>query len=160
MSYLYCINSIRVELCLKGGKNYAFIMDTIKKLFGRRLAELRGKRGWTQEKLAEKIGIDQRNVSKIENGNTFPGRCLAKIPEAFGFPIKDFFDCQQDEEYLIEYYLNNADLVISAIGKKYILSEYNFKKDAVLIEEKTSKKQPSTTEKVKKVTKKSPKKKN
>ena len=92
MSYLYCINSIKVELCLKGGKNYAFIMDTIKKLFGRRLAELRGKRGWTQEKLAEKIGIDQRNVSKIENGNTFPGRCLAKIPEAFGFPIKDFFD--------------------------------------------------------------------
>lgn len=34
----------------------------------------------------------------------------------------------------MQYYLNNADLVISAIGKKYILSEYNFKKDAVLID--------------------------
>lgn len=31
-------------------------------------------------------------------------------------------------------YLESADLIISAIGKKYILNKYNFKKDAVLID--------------------------
>ncbi len=43
----------------------------IKKLLGRRIKELRTKKGLTQEKLAELVGIGERNLSKIECGNNF-----------------------------------------------------------------------------------------
>ena len=43
----------------------------IKKLLGRRIKELRTKKGLTQEKLAELVGVGERNLSKIECGNNF-----------------------------------------------------------------------------------------
>ena len=45
--------------------------NNIKVLLGKRIKELRNKRGFTQEFLAEKIGVGQRNLSKIECGNNF-----------------------------------------------------------------------------------------
>lgn len=47
-------------------------MESIKVLFGKRIKELRKERLLTQEQLAELIGIDTRNLIKIENGETFP----------------------------------------------------------------------------------------
>ena len=43
-------------------------MESIKNLFGKRIKELRKERSLTQERLAELIGIDTRNLIKIENG--------------------------------------------------------------------------------------------
>ncbi len=40
----------------------------IKALIGRRVAELRRSRGWTQEKLAEKVDATVQWVSRIEGG--------------------------------------------------------------------------------------------
>ncbi|MBQ2645423.1 helix-turn-helix transcriptional regulator [bacterium] len=52
----------------------------IKNLLGRRIKEFRIKKGYTQEFLAEKIGIGQRNLSKIECGTNFvTSETLAKI---------------------------------------------------------------------------------
>lgn len=42
-----------------------------KQLFGKRIKELRVKNNLTQEKLAELIGVGERNLSKIECGNNF-----------------------------------------------------------------------------------------
>lgn len=47
-------------------------MAGIKELFGKRIKELRKEKHMTQEHLAELIGIDTRNLIKIENGETFP----------------------------------------------------------------------------------------
>lgn len=47
-------------------------MSGVKELFGKRVKELRKQNHLTQEKLAELIGIDIRNLIKIENGQTFP----------------------------------------------------------------------------------------
>lgn len=43
----------------------------IKKLFGRNVREARLKLKFTQEKLAEKIGISAKSLSQIELGNNF-----------------------------------------------------------------------------------------
>ena len=43
----------------------------IKKLFGRKIKELRIKQGYAQEHLAELIGVCERNLSKIECGCNF-----------------------------------------------------------------------------------------
>ena len=56
----------------------------IKKLLGRRIKELRESKDLTQEQLAEKIGIGQRNLSKIECGNNFvTSETLVYIPLSY-----------------------------------------------------------------------------
>ena len=45
--------------------------EEIKILLGKRIKELRKQQNLTQEQLAEKMDIDQRNLSKIECGNNF-----------------------------------------------------------------------------------------
>ena len=40
---------------------------------GRRIAELRGKLGWTQQDLAERVGISRVAVSHLEAGMSDPG---------------------------------------------------------------------------------------
>lgn len=40
--------------------------------FGKRLKELRKAKGYTQQALAEKAGIDEKHLSRVENGKYFP----------------------------------------------------------------------------------------
>ena len=44
----------------------------IKTQFGKRLREIRISKNLTQEKIAENIGIQPENYSRIENGLSFP----------------------------------------------------------------------------------------
>lgn len=46
-------------------------MEDIKKLLGKRIKELRLKKGLSQEQLAELVDIAERNISKIECGTNF-----------------------------------------------------------------------------------------
>ena len=47
------------------------VMDIIKKKFGERLKAIRNLKGYTQETLAEKIGINLRQLARIEAGESF-----------------------------------------------------------------------------------------
>lgn len=67
-------------------------MNNIKQLLGNRIRELRRNLGITQEQLAEIINIDQRNLSNIECGVTFPSKSLGAIAEALQVNLKDLFD--------------------------------------------------------------------
>ena len=46
--------------------------DSMKKLLGKRIKEIRNKRGLTQEQLAERVEINTPNISYIENGKFYP----------------------------------------------------------------------------------------
>lgn len=46
-------------------------MDT-RKLLGSRIKELRKKKGYTQDRLSEIVGIDSKHLSRIECGSNFP----------------------------------------------------------------------------------------
>ncbi len=67
-------------------------MNNIKELLGLRIKELRKQKGITQEKLAEMINIDQRNLSNIECGVTFPSKSLGEITKALNISLTDLFD--------------------------------------------------------------------
>ena len=43
--------------------------EDIRVRFGRRLRELRHRRGWTQEETAEKLGLDRSYLADVERGN-------------------------------------------------------------------------------------------
>lgn len=60
---------------------------------GRRIRELRKERGWTQQELAERIGLKQKDVCTWENGVRIPTiPSLSKIAKAFGISIFEFWD--------------------------------------------------------------------
>lgn len=63
-----------------------------KKLLGQRVKELRKSRGYTQEKLAETIGIETNSLSAIESGRHFPSLVtLEKISEHLDTQLQSFF---------------------------------------------------------------------
>ena len=71
----------------------------IKKLFGRKIKELRIKRGYTQEHLAELIGVCERNLSKIECGCNFvTSETLNKILIALNIEAHDLFNFKHNND--------------------------------------------------------------
>lgn len=83
-------------------------MDDIKILLGKRIRELRKRKGLTQEKLAEIIDIEPRNLLKIENAHTFPrAQTLQKLIEVL--------DCSPSELFTFEHLED-----INSIRKKVI----------------------------------------
>ena len=66
-------------------------MDT-KKLLGQRIKELRKSKGYTQEVLAETIGIETNSLSAIESGRHFPSLVtLEKISQYLETQLQTFF---------------------------------------------------------------------
>jgi len=64
----------------------------LKKELGHRIQSFRKKRKLTQEKFAELISIDPKNVSKIENGNHYPStETLLAIAKALEVDIYELF---------------------------------------------------------------------
>ena len=65
----------------------------MKKLFGKRLRELRTQKGLTQEKIAEFIGIKPENYSRIENGLSFPKpENIEKISKMLNIDVAELFE--------------------------------------------------------------------
>ena len=100
--------------------------NNIKKLLGKKIKELRIKRGLTQEQLSEKIGIGERNLSKIECGNNFvTAETLSNLLIALKVSAKDLFDFDyyKDENEIkseIINAINNNEIDIKTIYKFFI----------------------------------------
>ena len=73
-------------------------MKEIKYLLGQKIKELRNKRGLSQQQLSELINIDQRNLSNIECGKTFPTKSLMIIAEKLNISLPELFDF----DYILE----------------------------------------------------------
>ena len=70
---------------------------SLKYQLGQKIQILRKKRRLTQEKFAELIGIDPKNVSKIENGNNYPSsETLTSIAKALDVDIYELFVFKQE----------------------------------------------------------------
>ena len=64
----------------------------IKVLLGKRVREYRQKYGMTQFELAEKLGIDDKHLSRIELGKNMPqAAIIAKLSEVFNVEPKILF---------------------------------------------------------------------
>lgn len=69
------------------------------KLFGKRIRELRKLNNFTQEQLAELVGLEYKHVGNIENGNFFTKMStLEKFALAFNCEIKELFDFNHIKE--------------------------------------------------------------
>jgi transcriptional regulator with XRE-family HTH domain len=62
----------------------------VRSAFGRRVRELRTKRGLSQEQLAARADLHWTYVSSIERGRRDPGlRTVARLATALGVPLSD-----------------------------------------------------------------------
>lgn len=67
--------------------------DDFLKWFGGRLREIRHKKGFSQEELAELAGIDRTYVGGVERGERNLSLLNVKrISDALGINVKDLFD--------------------------------------------------------------------
>ena len=65
---------------------------SIKKMLGKKIKNMRVKKGFTQEKLAELIGVSQRTLSGIEIGENFlTAETLEKIIKVLGTSLDEMF---------------------------------------------------------------------
>lgn len=64
-----------------------------------RLRVLRAERGWSQQDLAERLGVSRQSVNAIETGRYDPSLPLAfGIADLFGLPIEQIFQNPSKED--------------------------------------------------------------
>ena len=74
-------------------------------LVGRKIRQLRRQRKLTQVELADRIGIHQSDLSRMEQGEYKVGLdTLLKILQTFDLSIGDFFDESSRSENVIDQY--------------------------------------------------------
>lgn len=68
-------------------------MSTIRILFGKKLKEWRKLKHITQIELAKLVNVDDKHISCIENGKSFPSpKLITKLATALGIEPKDLFE--------------------------------------------------------------------
>jgi transcriptional regulator with XRE-family HTH domain len=84
---------------------------------GRRLRELRIKRGLSIRVLAEQSGLNVNTLSLIENGKTSPSvSTLQQIAAALGLPINTFFETQAHPQTIVYQKTKNRQPVAFTHG--------------------------------------------
>ena len=96
--YLYqFVNIIDIYIIInKLSYIYTFIeviMDITKEIIGKKIKQIRIEKGFSQEKLSEKIDISPRQMCTIENGNSYPSiETFVKISKILEIDINNFFN--------------------------------------------------------------------
>ena len=93
-------------------------------LVGRKIRQLRRQRKLTQVELAERIGIHQSDLSRMEQGEYKVGLdTLLKILQTFDLSIGDFFDETSRTETVLDKFKN-----LSPAAQKEVESFIEFKR--------------------------------
>lgn len=93
-------------------------------LVGRKIRQLRRQRKLTQVELAEKIGVHQSDLSRMEQGEYKVGLdTLLKILQCFDLTIGDFFEENNRANTLLEKYRG-----LSPTSQKEVESFIEFKR--------------------------------
>jgi transcriptional regulator with XRE-family HTH domain len=65
----------------------------------KKIKALRLERGWSQQRLADRARISQQGVSKIERGEVYETRKIARIAAAFGLTVDELIGQTQYHQY-------------------------------------------------------------
>lgn len=95
-------------------------------LIGKRISEIRNKRGLTQEKLAEMVNYSANHIAKLESARTNPSfDLLVNISKALDIEVKDLFDF--DNISTVEYMKKDLINTIETADNNTIRLLYKFK---------------------------------
>ena len=92
------------------------------KIFGKQIKKLREQKGFSQEKLAELVGLEYQTISRIETGYYFTNYDnLVKIANALNVKLKDLFD-YDDEKILRRELIKNIKNDIESLDDKKLIT--------------------------------------
>jgi len=101
----------------------------IKKELGLRIKSFRNSKGLTQESFGVLIGLEQTNVSNIENGKTFPDiKTLCDIVSLAGAEpnyLLNFLQSKEKAFSSIDFELIDLIVDLPSEAKKYLLNLIN-----------------------------------
>ncbi len=86
---------------------------------GKKLKEIRLKKGWSQEELAERAKVNLRTIQRIENNENSPsGKTVRLICEALEINVEYFFEYgkHQDRTFLVLFHLSVLVFIILPLG--------------------------------------------
>jgi putative transcriptional regulator len=67
-----------------------------KKDLSNQIKVYRAIKNWTQEELAQQVGVTRKTINTIENGKFIPSAYLAiKIARVFGVTVEDIFQIEE-----------------------------------------------------------------
>lgn len=93
---------------------------SLKQDLGQKIQKLRKERKITQEQLAEIVGIDPKNISRIEKGNNYPtAENLTSIAKALQVEIYELFVFND-----VPYSRMKDEIIDSLVCEKNILHLY------------------------------------
>ncbi len=97
----------------------------IKQIFGKNLKKYRKAAGYTQMQLSEILNVEQKHISFIESGNSFPSATLiSKISEVFKIPPKNLFDFE--ETLSIEDLKSDIVIMLGKLDYEKISKVHNY----------------------------------
>ena len=101
-----------------------------KKKLGKKIKELRKKKGLTQEKLAELVDLEQNSISVIESGRNFPTLAtLEKIANKLDADLNEFFNYEYYEDIeLIKQTMHNY---VESLNESQIRQIYRYIKNVI-----------------------------
>ena len=102
-------------------------MDDKLILLGKRIASLRVKKGFTQEKLAEVVNYSTNHISKLELARTNPSfDLLVSIVNAFNVELKELFNFYDFED--INKVRDEFNMLSKSNDEKYLKILYKIHK--------------------------------
>ncbi len=64
-----------------------------------RLEELRAQRGWTQQEIADRVGVSRQTIISLEHGRYNPSITLAfRLARQFAVTIEDLFIYSEEDD--------------------------------------------------------------
>jgi transcriptional regulator with XRE-family HTH domain len=103
---------------------------------GGKIKELRKKKGFSQEELAESSKVNLRTIQRIESNQSEPrGKTLHMICEVLGVNVEDILDYgkQEDQSYLVYFHLSALTFLVIPLGNIIIpMILWQSKKDKII----------------------------
>lgn len=66
-------------------------------LLSNRIVVFRAEKGWTQQDLAERVGVSRQTIAALEKNKYNPSLILAfRIAHAFGKPLTEIFEFKEE----------------------------------------------------------------
>ena len=101
-------------------------MENIKLLLGKKIKELRKGHKYTQEQLAEKVGIGTPNISYFETGKFAPSiETLQKLAQVFGVEVYELYMFQplkpaNEIKHALVHAIESDEKILRLLYKFYI----------------------------------------
>jgi repressor LexA len=104
-------------ILIKKGMIYMTNSNSFYKVIGKKIKEIRTKKGWSLERLGEQIGKTKKTVQRYENGeHKLPLETMKQITDALDYDWKDF-------EVFMTNEFNNTNQFIEEPATPYVLNK-------------------------------------